>query len=417
MPEGGHLSPISAMAFLNSRRSSATLMESSLAPISSTPYCFSLPASASALAKLRPVWPPIVGRIASGFSRWMICSSMSTARNAGAVASIAHSMTTPAPVQAEVQQETPGRPGGADDSTRAFACSLTRHGAHVGAVSGLGVGHDGRGVGVDQNHLIALGSAAAGRWRRCKSAGSSGGGGGGGGGESRGSLERLARLGAAVVKLAGLADDDGARADDHDALQVRPLLDAVHRHLPRQEVCGGANGRAGGRRRRGTGSGRGGRGAGADREIATRYFSAAAGVRGAPRTHRARGTPSHPTAAAPLRASHAARAAASAARGRKCRGSGCIVESRAHRSSPPRRRARGAGGTGERTVASAPRRARGSGGRDACADGDTTGIDDRWRGAERGPVSPLSKRQCRGRVGAPRPNQIGHFSTVPPSLR
>ncbi len=36
------------------------------APISSTSYCSSTPASSSAIAALSAVWPPSVGRIASG---------------------------------------------------------------------------------------------------------------------------------------------------------------------------------------------------------------------------------------------------------------------------------------------------------------------------------------------------------------
>ena len=60
----------------------------------------------------------------------------------------------------------------------------------VGAVGQLGVGHDGGGVGVDEDDLVAL------------------------------LLEGLAGLGAGVVELGGLADDDGAGADDEDLLNV-----------------------------------------------------------------------------------------------------------------------------------------------------------------------------------------------------
>ena len=58
----------------------------------------------------------------------------------------------------------------------------------VGAVGELRVGHDRRRVRVDQDDAVAL------------------------------LLERLARLRAGVVELAGLADDDRAGADEQDGL-------------------------------------------------------------------------------------------------------------------------------------------------------------------------------------------------------
>ena len=60
----------------------------------------------------------------------------------------------------------------------------------VGEVGEVRVRHDGGRVGVQQHYLVAL------------------------------FLERLARLGARVVELAGLADDDRSRADDEDFLDV-----------------------------------------------------------------------------------------------------------------------------------------------------------------------------------------------------
>ena len=63
----------------------------------------------------------------------------------------------------------------------------------VGAVGELRVGHDRRRVGVDQDDLVAL------------------------------LAQRLAGLGAGVVELAGLADDDRAGADDQDLLDVGAL--------------------------------------------------------------------------------------------------------------------------------------------------------------------------------------------------
>ena len=63
-------------------------------------------------------------------------------------------------------------------------------GLDIGAVGKTRVGHDGRRVGVDQDDIKAI------------------------------LLEHLAGLGAGVVELAGLADDDGARTNDEDALDV-----------------------------------------------------------------------------------------------------------------------------------------------------------------------------------------------------
>ena len=63
-------------------------------------------------------------------------------------------------------------------------------GLYIGAVGKTRVGHDGRRVGVDQDDLKAI------------------------------LLEHLAGLGTGVVELTGLANDNGARANDEDALDV-----------------------------------------------------------------------------------------------------------------------------------------------------------------------------------------------------
>ena len=63
-------------------------------------------------------------------------------------------------------------------------------GLDIGAVGKTRIGHDGRRVGVDQDDLKAI------------------------------LLEHLAGLGAGVVELAGLANNDRARANDEDALDV-----------------------------------------------------------------------------------------------------------------------------------------------------------------------------------------------------
>ena len=70
---------------------------------------------------------------------------------------------------------------------------LGLEGFDVGAVGELGVGHDRRRVGVGEDDLVALGP------------------------------QDPARLGARVVELAGLADDDRAAADDQDRLDVGAL--------------------------------------------------------------------------------------------------------------------------------------------------------------------------------------------------
>jgi hypothetical protein len=64
----GTLRPMRSMAAVNSSRSSAILIERALAPINSTPYFSSTPVSDNFIATLSAVWPPIVGRSASGFS-------------------------------------------------------------------------------------------------------------------------------------------------------------------------------------------------------------------------------------------------------------------------------------------------------------------------------------------------------------
>ena len=78
------------------------------------------------------------------------------------------------------------RPLGGDD----FFDHLERERFDVGRISELRIGHDRGRIGVDQNDAVTL------------------------------FLERLARLGAGIVELARLADDDRTGADDEDGLQV-----------------------------------------------------------------------------------------------------------------------------------------------------------------------------------------------------
>ena len=70
---------------------------------------------------------------------------------------------------------------------------LGRDRLDVGGVRQLRIGHDRGRIGVDQDDAVALG------------------------------LQRLAGLGAGIVELAGLPDDDGARADDEDGFDIRAL--------------------------------------------------------------------------------------------------------------------------------------------------------------------------------------------------
>ncbi len=72
----GHSRPIWAIAWRNSSRSSAIRIASREAPIISTPYFSSTPASASASAQFSAVWPPMVGSSASGRSFSMMRSTM-----------------------------------------------------------------------------------------------------------------------------------------------------------------------------------------------------------------------------------------------------------------------------------------------------------------------------------------------------
>ena len=64
----GVLSPIFFIASLNLLLSSALDIASSSAPINSTLFSFKKPDSETSSDTFKPVWPPIVGRIASGFS-------------------------------------------------------------------------------------------------------------------------------------------------------------------------------------------------------------------------------------------------------------------------------------------------------------------------------------------------------------
>jgi hypothetical protein len=76
--EVGQARPMRAIACLNSSRSSAISMALTDAPISLTPCLSRMPALCASMARLRPVWPPSVGRIASGFSLARIWSSTAT---------------------------------------------------------------------------------------------------------------------------------------------------------------------------------------------------------------------------------------------------------------------------------------------------------------------------------------------------
>ncbi len=76
-PPRGTSRPMRPMAFWNSSRSSAILMASSFAPMSSTPHRSSTPDSASSTVTFKAVCPPSVGSSTSGRSRRMIFSTYS----------------------------------------------------------------------------------------------------------------------------------------------------------------------------------------------------------------------------------------------------------------------------------------------------------------------------------------------------
>ena len=75
--ERGLSRPSLSMASRNFWRSSALSMTSAFAPIISTPYFFSAPEASRARAVFSAVWPPMVGRSASGRSLAMIFSTIS----------------------------------------------------------------------------------------------------------------------------------------------------------------------------------------------------------------------------------------------------------------------------------------------------------------------------------------------------
>ena len=156
--EGMHgLADATPCVSLNCWRSSALSMDSGLeCPAARTPYCV----QEALLGQLpwprfRPVWPPRVGRMASGCSFSMIRVTDSGGQR-----------------------------------------------LDIDMVGDVVVGHDGGGVGVDQHDLHAL------------------------------LLQGAAGLGAGVVELRRLADDDGAGADDQHLFDIGSLGIGDHPSLP-----------------------------------------------------------------------------------------------------------------------------------------------------------------------------------------
>ena len=76
MPERAEPRPILVIASLNFNRSSALSIASGVAPMSSTWYFSSTPWCHKSSAQLSAVCPPMVGKIASGFSLAMIFSTV-----------------------------------------------------------------------------------------------------------------------------------------------------------------------------------------------------------------------------------------------------------------------------------------------------------------------------------------------------
>ncbi len=78
----------------------------------------------------------------------------------------------------------------------------------IGPIRHVGIGHDRRRIGIDENDAIALGP------------------------------QRLAGLGAGIIEFAGLADDDRSGANDHDGRNIGPLGHVVWRAPCRSAFCG-----------------------------------------------------------------------------------------------------------------------------------------------------------------------------------
>ena len=78
MSEGITGSPMASMVSLNSWRSSALSMASTLVPISFTPWASRKPSLSSCMAMVRPVWPPSPASMLSGFSFSMMRLTVST---------------------------------------------------------------------------------------------------------------------------------------------------------------------------------------------------------------------------------------------------------------------------------------------------------------------------------------------------
>ncbi len=94
---------------------------------------------------------------------------------------------------------------GGEQRVRAFLLDdlgddLRRDRLDVSGIGEIGIGHDRRRIGIDENDPVAL------------------------------VLERLAGLRAGIVELAGLADDDRAGADDQDRFDVGSFRHSVLRH-------------------------------------------------------------------------------------------------------------------------------------------------------------------------------------------
>ena len=79
-PLRGTSRPMRAMASLKSLRSSPTSTARRLAPMSRMPRRSSAPRRESSTARFNAVWPPTVGRIASGRSRSRMASTVSGVR-------------------------------------------------------------------------------------------------------------------------------------------------------------------------------------------------------------------------------------------------------------------------------------------------------------------------------------------------
>src|SRR5207247_1810080 len=174
-------------------------------------YSLSVRVCAGAPVMESPVWTPI----GSTFSMEQMMTTLS-ARSRMTSSSNSFQLAVPGEPDRGVQRRV--APEGGAERFGPFAVDdpgdeLAREGFAVRALRELLVGHDRRGVRVHEDDLEPL------------------------------FAERLERLGARVVELARLADDDRPRADDEDLPEIRALGHYSSTRPYTMEVSGAASSR------------------------------------------------------------------------------------------------------------------------------------------------------------------------------